>query len=117
MMDGPNIETDIETDIRPVGATRVSETGIHEGSLFKLILKTLFVRSLETPKQVADSTALHIAVVRELLETAKQRASRSAQQKEMRTLPEHDPTHWNTARRHGEAAMKKHTAIRQDAAQ
>ena len=70
MRDGP----DSETDIQPVGAIRVSETGLHEGSLFKLILKTLFVRGVDTPKQVADSTKLHIAVVRELLETAKNRS-------------------------------------------
>ena len=70
MRDGP----DSKTDIQPVGAIRVSETGLHEGSLFKLILKTLFVRGVDTPKQVADSTKLHIAVVRELLETAKNRS-------------------------------------------
>jgi predicted ATPase with chaperone activity len=63
-----------ETDIRPVGAIRVSETGLHEGSLFKLILKTLFARGVDTPKQVSESTKLHIAVVRELLETAKLRS-------------------------------------------
>ena len=62
-----------ETDIHPVGAIRVSETGLHEGSLFKLILKTLFVRGVETPKQISDCTKLHIAVVRELLDIAKLR--------------------------------------------
>ena len=62
-----------ETDIQPVAAIQVSETGLHEGSLFKLILKTLFVRGVETPKQVSDCTKLHIAVVRELLDIAKLR--------------------------------------------
>lgn len=63
-----------ESNKRPVGATRISETGLHEGSLFKLALKTIYVRGLGTPKQLADSTGLHIAVVRELLELAKTRA-------------------------------------------
>ena len=62
------------TDIRPAGAVQVSETGLHEGSLFKLVLKTLFTRGVETSKQVSDCTMLHIGVVRELLETAKSRA-------------------------------------------
>lgn len=60
--------------VGPTTATTVVETGLHAGNLLNLILKTLLVRGVETPKQLAHYTRLHVAVLREILEIAKQRA-------------------------------------------
>lgn len=68
-----NSATEID-HVGPTTAATVAETGLHVGNLLNLILKTLLVRGVETPKQLAHYTRLHVAVLREALETAKQSA-------------------------------------------
>ncbi len=56
---------------QPGCATNVAATGLNPTNLMKLVLKTFYVRGIETPKELSNSTGLHIAIAKELLDTAK----------------------------------------------
>lgn len=63
-----------KSDIRPGHATSVAETGLNYNNLIKLILKSMYVVGLDTPKAISNYTKLHIGIVKELLTGAKDMA-------------------------------------------
>lgn len=67
------IETSLEArSTKPAEAITAAATGLNYNNLMKLVLKTLYVRAINTPKELAEITRLHIAIGKELLENAKE---------------------------------------------
>ena len=68
------IETSLDArSAKPNCATNIAATGLNQTNLMKLVLKTFYVRGIETPRDLSDCAGLHIAVTKELLDLAKEK--------------------------------------------
>jgi len=59
---------------RPPPPRSVRETGIELNNLISLVVKTMYVRGLETPSQIAEALKLNTAIVNTLMDEIKDRA-------------------------------------------
>ncbi|MEE8455933.1 MAG: hypothetical protein V3R90_14515 [Limibaculum sp.] len=59
---------------RPPPPRSIAETGLGLNNLVSLVLKTMYVRGLETSSQVADALKLNTAIVSSLMDEIKERA-------------------------------------------
>lgn len=60
-----------ETGSEPKCPTSIAATKLNETNLIKLALKAMFVRGIESPRDIAEMTALHIGVCKEIMEFAR----------------------------------------------
>ena len=57
---------------KPGQATKIAETGLATRNLLKLALKHFYVRGIQTGRELAEQSRLHIAICKDLLEEAKE---------------------------------------------